>query len=160
MKIHHFILLTSLFAFNVNCQSNPSKNKDNLIISKDIQSIEKIEILEQSRGINKSFVLNSTQKIATINGNKINKVTEIDEWSSIITEVNKINVSQLSSYIAPTDKRYSDAAMATTIKITLKGKEYSSNSFDAGNPPKELAALYKILKEQADKIPNPSRSNF
>ncbi|MBL4569197.1 MAG: hypothetical protein JKY69_06005, partial [Flavobacteriaceae bacterium] len=52
---------------------------------------------------------------------------------------------------APTDDRIRDAVLHATLKITIGDKTYSSQTFDHGNPPKELkpliAELFNIVSQ-------------
>ncbi|MBL4568525.1 MAG: hypothetical protein JKY69_02310, partial [Flavobacteriaceae bacterium] len=53
-------------------------------------------------------------------------------------------------YNAPTDDRIRDAALHATLTIILGDKTYSSQTFDHGNPPKELKSLIDALFKFVD----------
>jgi len=71
-------------------------------------------------------------------------------WKEITTIVEQINLSEIENFIPPTSNRNVDAALHATLSITIGGLIYESQTFDHGNPPKELKplieALFKILE--------------
>ncbi|PJJ68171.1 hypothetical protein [Chryseobacterium geocarposphaerae] len=111
------------------------------------KEIDKIELKEQTRGTNRSFVLNSEYLITVLNENTSKSKVSLSEWENIEKQINLIELSKISSLAAPTTGRYSDQALASTIIVISNGKTYQSSSFDAGNPPKELASLYKAIQQ-------------
>ncbi|WBV61892.1 hypothetical protein PFY12_07190 [Chryseobacterium camelliae] len=148
MKKHILLILLNLCFFNFNCtsQQKQEKNTNNLEQTKK-QKLEKIELREQTRGTNKSFTLSSEALTVSLNENITNSKITLSEWENVEKEVNHIDLSKISSFAAPTTGHYSDQALASTILITSNGSTYQSSSFDSGNPPKELASLYKILQQ-------------
>ncbi|WP_220180789.1 hypothetical protein [Chryseobacterium chendengshani] len=71
------------------------------------------------------------------------------EWENIIKETNILDLSKISSYESLTTGRYSDRALASKIIITSGSNTYESSTFDEGIPPKELDALYRLLKNKS-----------
>jgi len=122
---------------NTSNQANDTREK----------KIEKIELREQTRGTNRSFVLNSENLIITLNEKVNDSKISLLEWENIEKQINYIDLSKISSFEAPTTDHYSDQSLASTIIITSSGKTHQSSSFDAGNPPKELAPLYKAIQQ-------------
>lgn len=59
--------------------------------------------------------------------------------------INLIKLTEIADLKAPTNNSATDMALIGKITIVLKGKEYVSSSFDAGNPPKELKKLEDLL---------------
>jgi len=114
--------------------------------------IEKIEIAEQTRGINRTIVYTSTSKTISNNGEQTSEKLPSAEWEKIVKQASIIDLSKISSFEAPTTGRFSDKALASTIIITSDGKTYESGSFDAGIPPKELEELYLLLKGKIQKF--------
>jgi hypothetical protein len=51
----------------------------------------------------------------------------------------------------PTEKRFYDGAPHANITFVNKGVEYSTNGFDGGFPPKEIADLVNKIVELGDK---------
>jgi hypothetical protein len=148
MKKYILLALLNICFFNFNCtpQQKQGKNNNNLEQIKK-QNIEKIELREQTRGTNRIFILNSENLITTLNENVNNSKISLSEWENIEKQVNLLDLSKIPSFIAPTTGHYSDQALASTIIITSNGNSYQSSSFDSGNPPKELASLYKAIQQ-------------
>ena len=68
------------------------------------------------------------------------------EKEEIIELINKINLNELPKLKAPTSKRQYDGAPHANLKIILNDKEYQSDTFDHGFPPKAIKPLIdKVL---------------
>tara|TARA_B110000116_G_C16551025_1_gene453130 strand:- start:135 stop:509 length:375 start_codon:yes stop_codon:yes gene_type:complete len=80
----------------------------------------------------------TTQKSIFINLTK-------KQLAKVNTEVSKINLNEINTLKAPTDKRFYDGAMHTSILIKSNSMEYTSATFDDTNPPAELKALCQLL---------------
>lgn len=134
------LLLFSFFIFlNTSCisqQKNDNKNNFSLL---------KIELKEQTRGTNRVITFTPNSKKTSLNGDIITSSLSTDEWRNITEQVSLIELSKVNSFSSPTTDRYSDNALASTITFFVDGKEYTSSTFDAGTPPKELENLYKAL---------------
>lgn len=139
------IILSFLMILIKSCsvQSHNNSQLNNI----ERKKIDKIELKEQTRGTNRSFTFNSDYLITVLNENTSNSKVFPSDWENIVKQINLIELSKISLFTAPTTGHYSDQALASTIIITSNGKTYQSVSFDAGNPPKELAPLYKILQQ-------------
>jgi len=111
------------------------------------KKIEEIELTERTRGLNRSFTFSSTAFTTTSNGDSNNSKISLAEWESIEKQAKLVDVSKISSLAAPSTDHHSDRALASTLIITSNGNSYQSSSFDAGNPPKELATLYKAIQQ-------------
>ena len=68
-----------------------------------------------------------------------------EQLEKVNTEVSKINLNEINTLKAPTDKRFYDGAMHTSILIKSNSMEYTSATFDDTNPPAELKALCQLL---------------
>lgn len=73
-------------------------------------------------------------------------------WNEIIEISKKINLSNIHNFSPPTDNRTVDAALHATLSIHIDHTIYKSQTFDHGNPPKELKPLvdklFSILKKE------------
>lgn len=147
MKEYVLVVLLNLCFFNLNCNSQQNQEKNKNIEYSNKQKIDKIELKEQTRGTNRIFTFNSESLITVLNENTSNSKVDSSDWENIEKQINLIELSKFSSFTAPTTGHYSDQVLASTIIITSNEKTYQSVSFDAGNPPKELASLYKILQQ-------------
>ncbi|MGK4566492.1 hypothetical protein [Flavobacterium sp. 3HN19-14] len=61
------------------------------------------------------------------------------DWKALADLYVKVDLEKLSSYKAPTEKRFYDGAAIASLRIVYEGKTYESVSFDHGNPPVEIA---------------------
>ncbi|KUJ63075.1 hypothetical protein AR687_02655 [Flavobacteriaceae bacterium CRH] len=106
-----------------------------------------IEYSALSRGFYKKIVVQN-QTVSVTNGrdqqpveSKINTA----KWNQIVAEFEKVNLEQIATLKAPSDKRAYDGAAIGNLKITQNQKTYESTSFDNGNPPKEIEKLVNLL---------------
>ena len=67
------------------------------------------------------------------------------KWNEIVSAYSKVNLDNLSSLKAPTDKRTYDGAAIGNLKITKEEKTYETPGFDNGFPPKEIEKLVNLL---------------
>ncbi|WP_278019873.1 hypothetical protein [Flavobacterium ginsengisoli] len=67
------------------------------------------------------------------------------KWNEIVSAYSKVNLDDLSTLKAPTDKRTYDGAAIGNLKITKEGKTYETPGFDNGFPPKEIEKLVNLL---------------
>jgi hypothetical protein len=68
-----------------------------------------------------------------------------ENWKSLITEFQKIDLNKLADYNDPTQKRFYDGAAFANLHIVHKGISYDSKEFDHGFPPIELEKLIKTI---------------
>ena len=108
--------------------------------------INKIALTERTRGTNRIFTIQNGKLENSTNGNMTSQSLTENEWLKISQLAEKIDTENISKLTAPTTKRYSDAALASTVIIYKDGKEYSSSGFDSGNPPTELKDLYTEIQ--------------
>lgn len=128
------------------CEAQKIGNSTKNTVVKNNNNINKIELTEMTRGTNRSIEVLSNSKNTKINGVSTQAKINSDNWAKLSKEANSLSLEKLNSYASPTTDRYHDGALAATIKITTaSGQVYESQSFDAGKPPKELAALYNLL---------------
>ena len=73
-------------------------------------------------------------------------------WEKIIQELKKVDIEHLEHFNPPSNKHHFDGSQIATLKITKNNKNYKSQSFDHGNPPKEIAALVKEILSIAKNI--------
>ncbi|MBB6369113.1 hypothetical protein [Chryseobacterium shigense] len=107
--------------------------------------IEKIEVTEQTRGTNRLITFTPDSKITSVNGNVTTSILSAVNWENIVKNAEAIDLSKIASFQSPTEGRFGDRALYSSILITKGGKVYESSNFDAGNPPKELENLYNAL---------------
>lgn len=67
-------------------------------------------------------------------------------WEELVLLVEDIELAAIESFIPPSEKRFFDGALQADLTITINEKSYSSQTFDHGNPPRELKKIIaKIL---------------
>lgn len=66
-------------------------------------------------------------------------------WNDVTNTTKEINLSAIESFIPPSDSRTVDAALHATLSIAIDSEIYTSQTFDHGNPPKELKPLVDKL---------------
>lgn len=68
----------------------------------------------------------------------------------IIALLSKIEILKIETFVPPSEERFSDKALHATLTIIIDTKEHASQTFDHGNPPKELKQLlnriFKVLE--------------
>ena len=115
--------------------------------NKDIDAVYKVSYLAQTRGsaINIDFK-DSTLVFKSNTDDKSMVLSEV-QVSTINNAVSKIKLSEIANLTAPSNKRFSDGALAASFTINKNNTSYSSIEFDHGNPPKELKDLYLLLEK-------------
>lgn len=148
MKKNFYYILIFSTLFNISCTSQQKASIPENISTKNqkIQKIEKIELSEQTRGTNRIFTFTPTSKTVSINGESTRSNISLTEWEGLIAETSLISLSGISELESPTTARFTDAALSSTIQVVKDGETYTSSSFDAGRPPKQLESLYKKLQ--------------
>lgn len=112
----------------------------------DMQSTQ-IEYSAMSRGYYKSIVVENKSVSVTKERNADAVKSNIDDskWNQIVSAFSKVNLENLSTLKAPTDKRTYDGAAIGNLKIIKDGKTYETPGFDNGFPPKEIEKLVNLL---------------
>ncbi|MFD1161582.1 hypothetical protein [Hwangdonia seohaensis] len=139
---HLFLILSLVFVDNSCTQSK---------INQDAITLE---YTTQTRGAYKCIVINK-KKVSTVNkyGEKpdIKTCSETD-WNQLMKTLKTVDVKNIPNLKAPSEDRFFDGAAIANLKITYNGKVYESQSFDHGNPPKQITALVKEMLSITKKI--------
>ncbi|HEY0045845.1 MAG TPA: hypothetical protein VGB44_03950 [Flavobacterium sp.] len=108
-----------------------------------------IEYTANTRGFFQQIIVRD--QIATISRDRdgiakpeVIKISDAD-WKSLVAAFSKVDLEQIPSLKAPSEKRAFDGAAIANIRIRHKDKLYESTAFDHNNPPAEI-------KELVDKI--------
>lgn len=135
-----FILLATFTGCNsqIKNDSNVNKTKENV----EKQAIEKVELTRNTRGTNIRITYTPTTIIQEHNGETSNSAISSTQWNDIVAQAKLLDLKNIGEYKSPSTLRYSDRAMAATIRITSGGTVYTSGSFDDGRPPAELESFY------------------
>ena len=135
MKIISLLFLTILLSKNCQSQNNMDLNT------------AKIEYTANSRGLyNNTVVENKTISVTnTRDGKPVSNSLTDAQWNALIKEFQKVNLEEIPSLKAPTQKRFHDGAAMANLKITYKGKTYESQTFDNGYPPEKIKNLVNTI---------------
>ncbi|TXF77278.1 hypothetical protein [Chryseobacterium sp.] len=146
MKKINLYLVIMIGISSLNCNAKPeTPTMDNTNYTSKQSSIQEVYLEEKTRGTNRAITFAPNEKTVTLNGVTTKTKVLPGEWDAIVKTVGKLNLSNLPKFEAPTNKRYSDGALISILKITSNGKTYSSADFDSGNPPAELKDLYNSI---------------
>ncbi len=112
----------------------------------DMKSTQ-IEYSAMSRGYYKSIVVQnkSVSVVKERNAEAVKSNIDDAKWNKIVDAYSKVNLENLNTLKAPTDKRTYDGAAIGNLKITKDGKTYETAGFDNGFPPKEIEKLVNLL---------------
>lgn len=108
-----------------------------------------IEYSAVSRGLYKKITVQN-QTVSVTNGRDKEAVeNKIDnaKWNKIVSEFEKINLENIPTLKAPTEKRFYDGAAIGNLKIIQNQKTYETQGFDNGFPPKEIEKLVSLLTD-------------
>ncbi|KPE49442.1 hypothetical protein [Chryseobacterium indologenes] len=148
MKIQLLIILTPLLLFNIGCNSQQKNSEVQLNRAQQRFEVKKIEVTEQTRGTNRIITFIPGSKITSVNGSESVTVLSAADWGNIVKQAEMIDLPKISTLESPTEGRATDRALASAIIITTSKETFTSSSFDAGIPPKELEGLYKLLVDR------------
>ncbi|MBK0369740.1 hypothetical protein [Flavobacterium agrisoli] len=106
-----------------------------------------IEYEAQSRGFFQKIVIQN--KLALITNNRTKKTKSIalskTDCKNITAAYNELNLENLNTLKAPTEKRFYDGAAIAHLTITENGKKYETPAFDHGFPPQEIEKLVTLM---------------
>lgn len=122
------------------------KKEDNVNVSFEYSAI--------SRGTYKLIKINqkSISSTTTQKGKPNNKACNKADWQKLIKAFKTFEVKNISNLKAPSKDRLFDGAATANLKITYNNKVYESQSFDHGNPPKEITTLVKEILSISENI--------
>ncbi|WP_153398714.1 hypothetical protein [Chryseobacterium vaccae] len=160
MKFGFLIILTPLLLFNVSCNSQQKSSDIQLNTVQKNFDIKKIEVTERTRGTNRITTFIPGSKITSVNGSESVAVLSAADWNAMVKQAEMIDLSKISTLKSPTQGRATDRALASAVIITTSKEIFTSSSFDAGMPPKELEGLYKILVDKSSSKSKPPKRDF
>lgn len=127
------------FIMTKSCDKNAISDMENVAISYE----------EMTRGYQQNIVINKEKIVVDINkrGEKsaYEKPILKNEALEMVSILNQLNLKEIESYPAPSNKSRFDGAAMAKVVIKKGTDNYSSQTFDAGNPPKELATLVEKI---------------
>lgn len=131
---HLLIACSFIVLFACNSQKKASETK----VKEDTNYT--FTYTKKSRG-NYTTTTVSTEGATVINAltqEKKNITVPPNAWENLIAAVKQIDLSEINTFEAPTQNRYTDRAAMATLTITHQDNTYTSVEFDHGNPPTQL----------------------
>lgn len=150
----YLFVLFSITLFAKGCNDEASKKEAVKNAEDDIM----ITYEALSRGFFEEIIVSKAALKTTKDRNKEQYKTyecSEEDWKEILSLLAKIDAKKIDTLEAPSAKRLHDGAAHAVLKIKYKDIEVSSNGFDHGNPPKELAALVNKLQAMAKAVDKP-----
>lgn len=140
----YILLFAFVFPFFFACESSKSTQNNSEVISKitlEKSTLGSHFVSEITEG---SIQTSHTER----NGSVRSKSTDLTskQWKELNLLISKLDLTELDRWEGPTQARFYDGAMATTIIIESGGESFNSQSFDEGEPPAELKELYDYLE--------------
>ena len=112
-----------------------------------------VEYVANTRGFYQKITISNQEVWVTKDrsGNeKPNKIKISDtDWKSFVALVENVDLNQLETLKAPTQKRFYDGAAIANLAITYQDKKYESSSFDHGFPPEEIKKIVEKINSFA-----------
>ena len=107
----------------------------------------KLEYSANSRGFyNTTVIENKTVSFTnTRDGKPVFEFVTEEQWKTVISEFQKVDLEEIPNLKAPTQKRFYDGAAMANLKITYKGKTYESQTFDHGFPPEKIKKIVNTI---------------
>ena len=136
------LLLFSLFVTK-SCPGHPNEEMKTAVVEYVANTrgfYQKITISNQEAAISKD-------RSGKIKPEKI-QLSDAD-WETIVELFEKVDLDQLSTLKAPTQKRFHDGAAIANLNIKYKEKTYESASFDHGFPPEEIKKIVEKINSFA-----------
>ena len=132
MRILSLLFLT--FFLGKGCDAQEKKDVETAAIEYTANTrgyYQKIVVQNQKYSVSKIRDTNVPADLAISNS----------DWKKIIDAFQEVDLEGFPNLKAPTQKRLYDGAPIADLRITYKGKEYFTPSFDHGNPPDEIKKL-------------------
>lgn len=145
----NFILLATVVGCNSQIKNDSNVNKTKSSAEK--QTIEKVELTQNTRGTNIRTTFTATTIIQEHNGKTTISAIPSTQWNDILAQAKLLDLKNIGEYKSQSTLRYSDRALAATIRITSGGSVYTSGTFDDGRPPVELEVLYQKMTNSSMK---------
>lgn len=105
----------------------------------------------KTRGSSIYFI--ATNSEISYRDNKTSKtiVLESKDWDGLLNLIHTIELKEMGNYSPDSEDRTFDAALHANISISMDSIDYTSQTFDHGNPPKELKPLIDKLFDYLNK---------
>ncbi|MGJ5642741.1 hypothetical protein [Formosa sp. S-31] len=82
---------------------------------------------------------------------KINDISDV-EWDVLMDELHAVNLNELNTLKAPSEKRAHDGALSARLKVIDNNTIYVTPEFDHGNPNTKIKPLTDYILSLAKKV--------
>jgi hypothetical protein len=93
----------------------------------------------------------SVSKDRSGNVKSVNVKVSDKDWNELVGYFETINLDELETLKAPTEKRFNDGAAIANLKVMYKDKLYKTSSFDHGYPPDAIKKIVDKINSFAKK---------
>nr|WP_317631104.1 hypothetical protein [uncultured Flavobacterium sp.] len=148
MKYIFTIAMCLASLLSCNSTKNTEDTNKPSVSNKTLQPLPNtIEVETVARGLYKNVVI--TNGIAIFKADRTDVGTTVkltkEQLQALKLAYNEFELDRINEYLSTTEKRFSDASAASSIKIINNNVEYVSNDFDTSNPPIEFSTLIKTI---------------
>lgn len=161
MKLFAFVFSLTCFFTSCKCNTSIIQNEPKAMIT---ESTLKDQVVDLPVVIYQETTRGRYRKI-TIQDGKIYVVTaqgakpvfwelKQEDRNALYELFKSIDLENLSTFKAPTQKRFYDGAPIANLSFNTKDKTYLSTDFDGGFPPKEIEDFINELIIIAEKLNN------
>lgn len=146
--------------------SNEDKETNEASISKQELNVDNTKNTSEQEGLSFIYEASSrgSMKYISISKNTINLSNDrtlqrmesyslaSEDWMSLKSMADNINLKSLGDLKAPTDKRLYDGAPHAMLTIIYGNVKHKTSTFDDGFPPAEIEALVNKMLALAEKV--------
>ena len=133
---------------NSNADIKTEVNQQRLSVNPVINSNTKIVIKSFTRGFSSSIVVNNKKITRTSTGvvQSSTIIISTSNWNLVKQKFATLNLSNISTYAAPSCASCSDAGLSETLEIVHNGVTYTSQYYDSSNPPSQIKSFLTYIK--------------
>jgi heat shock protein HslJ len=128
---------------SLNNQSLTLLTGDDILLNASQESDYIIEYTAMSRGLFNQYIFENGK--LSIQKNRATtptvKTCTTKETNNLLEQVKALDLEEIPTLKAPTEKRFYDGAAIAILKITYNGETYQTPEFDNGEPNKYIASL-------------------
>jgi phosphorylcholine metabolism protein LicD len=140
-----FIAIFLSIFFSKNCESQTKNEMQSTVL----------EYTANTRGFFQKIIIQD-QRVSISNDRNENpiplalKISDSD-WKELVSYLENLELENLASLKAPTEKRIYDGAASANLKVISKKKTYQTVPFDHGYPPEKIKKLIDKINSFANK---------
>lgn len=139
-----------------NCKNTTSRNTllntnatDTIKMPQDQQKIDSVIYEATTRGYYEKIMITANKVSYTHDRNTIAaefQDLDTEAWLNLINSIETVGLANIEQFEAPTKMHQVDGAALAHIEIHSEERMYRTQTFDKGNPPKELSSIYNTIQ--------------